>query len=346
MGSPSAALNGLRIARPEPIPRTDYLLRQGVLKLLAVKDSDIRILTLEQCRDAVDKGLHAGGAFSAVIPLTALYYGGFMDIDIADPTRRGQDLFTLSKGHAVAAMAAIYVDLGYFGRQILRNSRSYTSILNGHPGPILPGVHIATGPMGQGFGVAQGFAIAGRVSPRFDSYCMCGDGELQEGPIWEAVMFAAAKKADNLCVMVDRNYGQLDIYSKTVFPMPDLAPVFRSFGWQSVDVDATQHDGVYAALEEFRYGPRNGKPTAIICSTTKSYGSLSDFFNRHKVAASDPLLEQELALQSEQRCDRVAEFGRFYVGLEPREGGPRMQDTLANLARGMHLSLEVRDDAL
>ena len=324
MGSPSAVLNGLRIARPEPIPRTDYLLRQGVLKLLAVKDSDIRILTLEQCRDAVDKGLHAGGAFSAVIPLTALYYGGFMDIDIADPTRRGQDLFTLSKGHAVAAMAAIYADLGYFGREILRNSRSYASILNGHPGPILPGVHIATGPMGQGFGVAQGFAIAGRISPRFDSYCMCGDGELQEGPIWEAVMFAGSKKLDNLCLMVDRNYGQLDIYSKTVFPMPDLAPVFRSFGWQACDVDATQYDGIYAALEEFRYGPRNGKPTAIICNTTKGHGSLSDFFNRHKVAAADSLLEQELALQSEQRRDRVAEFGRFYQGLESVEGGAQI----------------------
>lgn len=343
MGSPSTVLTGRRIARPEPIPRADYLLRRGVLKLLAVKDSDIRILTLEQCRDAVDKGLHAGGAFSAVIPLTALYYGGFLDLDIADPTRRGQDLFTLSKGHAVAAMAAIYADLGYFGREILRNSRSYSSILNGHPGPILPGVHIATGPMGQGFGVAQGLAIAGRISPRFDSYCMSGDGELQEGPIWEAVMFAASKKLDNLCLMVDRNHGQLDIYSKTIFPMPDLAPVFRSFGWQAFDVDATQYDGVYTALEEFRYGPRNGKPTAIICGTTKGHGGLSDFFNRHKVAAADSLLEQELALQSQQRDDRVAEFGRFYLGLESVEGA-RMQDTLANVARGMHLDLEVRSD--
>ncbi len=340
MGSSPTALTGRRSARPEPIPRSGYLLRQGLLKLLAVKDSDIRILTLEQCRDAVDKGLHAGGAFSAVIPLTALYYGGFMDIDIGNPTRRGQDLFTLSKGHAVAAMAAIYADLGYFGREVLRNSRSYASVLNGHPGPILPGVHIATGPMGQGFGVAQGFAIAGRVSPRFDSYCMCGDGELQEGPIWEAVMFAGAKKLDNLCLMVDRNHGQLDIHSKTIFPMPDLAPVFRSFGWQSFDVDATQYDGIYTALEEFRYGPRNGKPTAIICSTTKGYGSLSDFFNRHKVAAGDSLLAQELLLQSRQREDRVAEFGRSYMALESGE----IQDTLANLARGMHLELEARSD--
>src|ERR1039457_5697807 len=98
MGTSSTVVTGRRIARPEPIPRADYLLRQGVLKLLTAKDSDLRILTLEQCRDAADKGLHAGGAFSAVIPLTALYYGGFMDIDINDPTRRGQDLFTLSKG--------------------------------------------------------------------------------------------------------------------------------------------------------------------------------------------------------------------------------------------------------
>jgi transketolase N-terminal domain/subunit/transketolase C-terminal domain/subunit len=344
MPTSSTVLTGRTIARPEPIPRAGYLLRQGVLKLLAVKDSDVRILTLEQCRDAVDKGLHAGGAFSAVIPLTALYYGGFLDIDIADPTRRGQDLFTLSKGHAVAAMAAIYADLGYFGREILRNSRSYSSILNGHPGPILPGVHLATGPMGQGFGVAQGFAIAGRVSPRFDSYCMSGDGELQEGPIWEAVMFAASKKLDNLCLMVDRNHGQLDIYSRTVFPMPDLAPVFRAFGWHAVDVDATQYEGVYTALEEFRYGPRNGKPTAIICSTTKGHGGLSDFFNRHKVAAADSLLDQELALQSHQRRDRVAEFERFYLGLESVEGCGQLRDTLTNLARGMHLVVEAGAD--
>jgi transketolase len=146
--------------------------------------------------------------------------------------------------------------------------------------------------------------------------------------------------------MVDRNYGQLDIYSKTVFPMPDLAPVFRSFGWQACDVDATQYDGIYAALKEFRYGPRNGKPTAIICNTTKGYGGLSDFFNRHKVAAADALLEQELALQSQQRRDRAAEFGRFYQGLEAAESGAELQETLANLARGMHLRLEAGREEL
>jgi hypothetical protein len=93
--------------------------REGILKLLAIKDSDIRLLTLEQCRDAVDKSLHAGGAFSATIPLVTLYYGGFIDVDVADPTRAGQDLFVLSKGHAVAALASIYAS---WGTSIARSS--------------------------------------------------------------------------------------------------------------------------------------------------------------------------------------------------------------------------------
>src|SRR5262245_17952606 len=332
MGTHAATLDRRRMAARSRTANEDYLLRQGILKLLAVKDSDIRILNLEQCRDAVDKGIHAGGAFSATIPLVALYYGGFMDTDVADPTRRGQDMFTLSKGHAVAALASIYCELGYFDRSVLCNSRSYKSILNGHPGPILPGVHLATGPMGQGFGVAQGFAIAGRMSPRFDSYCLAGDGELQEGPIWEAVMFAGAKKLDNLCLMVDRNYGQLDLHTRMIFPMPELEAVFESFGWNAHRVDATQYDGIFSALEEFRYGPRNGKPTAIICHATKGHGALSDFMNRHKVTIADALMEQELALQAEQRRDRVEEYRRFFAAQEGR-----IQETLSGIASGMRL---------
>src|SRR5450631_3969927 len=293
------------IASSEPLRRManrdislhrESLLSHGLLKLLSIKDSDVRILTLEQNRDAADKGLHAGGALSATIPLVALFYGGFLRLDIADPTRRGQDMFTLSKGHAVAALASIYADLGYFDKSILKNSRSYESILNGHPGPILPGVSIATGPMGQGFGVAQGFAIAGKLAPYFDSYCMTGDGELQEGPIWEAVMFAGQKHLDNLCVLVDRNNGQLDISSRMVFPMPRLEAVFESFNWKVYSADATSYEGVYAALEAFRFGPRNGQPTAIICHSTKGHGALSDFMNKHKVVVSNSLVDQEVAL--------------------------------------------------
>ena len=309
MTSPAVTRHARRALRA-PGATHDHLLREGILKLLAIKDSDIRLLTLEQCRDAVDKSLHAGGAFSATIPLVTLYYGGFIDVDVADPTRPGQDLFVLSKGHAVAALASIYAELGYFDRSVLRNSRSFTSILNGHPGPILPGIQIATGPMGQGLAVAQGFAIAGRMSPRFDAYALCGDGEMQEGPIWEAVMFAGQKHLDNLCVMVDRNNGQLDMANRMIFPMPDLEAVFSSFNWEVHSVDATQYNGLYAALEQFRFGPRNGKPTAIICHGTKGHGALSDFLNKHKVTVPDPLLEQEMALQAEQRRDRVERIHR------------------------------------
>jgi transketolase len=318
--------------------REDSLLRQGSLKLLAVKDSDIRLLTLEQARHAVDQGLHAGGAFSATIPLVALFYGGFLDLDIEEPTRRGQDMFTLSKGHAVAALASLYAELGYFDRGHLRNSRSFESILNGHPGPVLPGVHIATGPMGQGMGVAQGFAIAGRTAPRFDSYAMTGDGELQEGPIWESAMFAAAKHLDNFCVLVDRNNGQLDLANRTIFPMPDLRAVFASFGWNAYDVDASDYPGVYTALEQFRFGPRNGKPTAIICHSTKGFGGFSDFFNKHKVTTGENLIVQETDLQKEQRGRRADDFNRLYRTLAGSEDGERLRGLLANTARRMHLS--------
>jgi transketolase len=336
MSRPAGILNRRGAIQP-PAASQEYFLRQGILKLLAIKDSDVRLLSLEQCLYAVDRSLHAGGAFSATIPLVSLYYGGFIDFDVVDPTRRGQDLFVLSKGHAVAALASIYAELGYFDRSVLRGSRSFASILNGHPGPLLPGVHVATGPMGQGLSVAQGFAIAGRTSPRFDSYCLTGDGELQEGPIWEAVMYAGQKHLDNLCVMVDRNNGQLDIANRLVFPMPELERVFASFDWEVHSVDATQYDGVYAALERFRFGPRNGKPTAIICHGMKGHGALSDFLNKHKVTVPEPLLEQELTLQAAQRQSRVDEFDRFHQSLGDMKDGESLQETLLEIAGQMHL---------
>ena len=292
----------------------------------------------------MDNGLHAGGAFSATIPHVALFYRGFMRIDVANPTRLGQDLFTLSKGHAVAALASIYVELGYFDRHVLKNSRSYNSILNGHPGPLLPGIHLATGPMGQGLGVAQGFAIVGRTThPRFDSYCIVGDGELQEGSIWETLLYSGQSHLDNLCVLVDRNNGQLDIHDRMVFPMPDLQPVFEAFGWQVHSVDATQYDGVLVALEHFRFAPRNGKPTAIICNATKGYGSFSDFFNKHKVAASPALVAQEIAMQSDQRRARVDEFLKYLEELDGSVGGQEVHDILLDAAR--ELCLEVARSA-
>jgi transketolase len=334
----NSAIAASRIPAAHPLSDR-HALRQGILKLMEIKDSDIRISIVEQSRDAVDKGLHSGGASSAVIPLIALYYGGFISIDVSDPTRRGQDLFVLSKGHAVAALAAIYADLGYFDRAWLKNSRSYESRLNGHPGPLLPGVHVATGPMGQGLSVAQGFAIAGRTSPHFDSYCMVGDGELQEGTIWEAVMYAGQNHLDNFCVLVDQNNGQLDIANRMVFPMPRLESVFESFNWRVYSADASQYDAVYTALEKFQYEPRNGQPTAIICHSTKGYGSFSDFMNRHKVVMPEKLIAQELALHAEQRRARVEEFTAFYKGLNGHRPPGELEDRLREFAQAMKLDV-------
>jgi transketolase C-terminal domain/subunit len=136
---------------------------------------------------------------------------------------------------------------------------------------------------------------------------------------------------------VDQNNGQLDISSRMVFPMPKLEAVFTAFDWQVHSVDATSYAGVFAALEAFRYGPRNGKPTAILCHTTKGHGALSDFLNKHKVVMTEPLLEQEIALQADLRTRRVEEFEQHYSRLAEHPDGGSLRATLASLAQQMHL---------
>ena len=301
---------------------------KGLSLLLDIKDSDIRILTLEQCREAVDKGIHSGGAFSATIPLVALYYGGMMNYNIRQPTATGQDMFVLSKGHAVATLASIYADLGYFSGEVLLNSRSSASILNGHPGPILPGIHISTGPLGQGIGVAQGFAIRGREDPDYNVFCMTGDGELQEGIAWEAIMYSAHKRLGNFCVLVDKNHGQLDLHDRLVFPMENLAGKFESFGWNVMEIDARSYLPVLEALKRFGEQERDGKPTAIICDTTKGYGAFNPFLNRHKVVIPDSMMEEELSKQQKLRGERVKAFLAFTDQCKGEPGGRETAEEL------------------
>lgn len=291
------------------------LISKAITLLLQIKDSDVRLMNLYQCRYAVDSSIHIGGASSAAIPMVSLFYGGIIDVNAEHPTAAGQDMFVLSKGHAVATLASIYADLGYFDRSVLKNSRSVSSILNGHPGPLLPGVHVATGPMGQGMGVAQGFAIAGQRSPQFDVYAVTGDGELQEGSIWETIMYAGYKRLENLCVLVDNNGGQLDIVNTLHFPYNSLGTSFSSFGWRVLEADATKYHPVYGALRQFKWGERDGRPTAIICKSTKGHGGLSDYMNTHKATISNDIIDQEERLQMQQRAAREKEFFRFFEQL-------------------------------
>ena len=320
-------------------PHTSYLIHRGITHLLAIKDSDIRLMNLYQCRYAVDSSIHIGGASSAIIPMVSLFYGGIIDVNVEQPTAIDQDMFVLSKGHAVATLASIYADLGYFDRSVLKNSRSVSSILNGHPGPLLPGVHVATGPMGQGLGVAQGFAIAGQRSPKFDVYAVTGDGELQEGPIWETVMFAGYKLLENLCVLVDNNGGQLDIVTALHFPYHSLSNSFTSFGWKVIEVDATKYHTVYRALLQFKYGERDGRPTAIICKSTKGFGGLSDFMNTHKATISKDILDQEDRLQMQQRAAREKEFFQFFNQL-PGEDFAVVRNAISKHAEKIYFKIE------
>ena len=115
-------------------------------ELLRIKECDLRLDTLMQCDTSIDRGIHIGGAFSALTSMTALYYGGVMDYNVENPTDTSQDIFLLSKGHAVAALASVYGDVGYIDREKLKNSRGYGALIKGHPGPVIPGVLVATGP--------------------------------------------------------------------------------------------------------------------------------------------------------------------------------------------------------
>jgi len=322
------------------VQKMHYYLWKGEIDLLQIKDSDIRIMILNQARDAVDKGVHIGGAFSAVVPMVALFYGGVIDLDVVNPTRIGQDMFVLSKGHAVATMAAIYADVGYFDRSVLVNSRSRESILNGHPGPILPGVQISTGPLGQGLSVAEGFALVGnKRNPTFDVFCVTGDGELQEGPIWEAVMLSSVKRVDNLCVIVDANCGQLDDTQRLLCPLPNLDGRFASFGWRVFDVDGTQYGPVLDALRAFKYGHRDGRPTVIIARTQKGGGGFSDFMMGHKVTIADEMTAQELALQEQARSDRIGDLSDLLAKLDRSKGGAHVRERLLTMAKDMNLEI-------
>lgn len=317
------------------------LIQKGIQHLLEIKDIDIRLSNLFQCRHAVDQAIHIGGASSAIVPMVSLFYGGIIDINVENPTATDQDQFVLSKGHAVATLASIYADLGYFDKEILKNSRSVTSILNGHPGPLLPGVHVATGPMGQGLGVAQGFAICGQKSPKFDVYAVTGDGELQEGSIWESVMYAGFKKLENLCVLVDNNGGQLDTVQNLHFPYHGLGNSFASFGWRVMEVDATQYHAVHKALLDFKYGKRVGMPTAIICKTTKGHGGLSDYMNNHKSNINSDLLNQESDLLKKKQIQIENDFIKFYNGLLEEEGYEKVVSLISKHAKTMGYGLKI-----
>jgi len=215
---------------------------------------------------------HPGGPLSMADYLTALFFQ-YLNIRPHKPGWEDRDRFVLSNGHASALLYSLMAGRGFFSRAELLTFRSTNSRLVGHPSSVmLPGVEISTGSLGQGLSVAQGMAmglrLGGKAKPTV--YCSCGDGELQEGSIWEAVMSAAHYDLDNLILTVDANNAQIDGFVKDVIGLEPLVDKFKAFGWFTIEADGHDMQSICKSYEFAQL--RTGKPTVIIFRTTMMKG--------------------------------------------------------------------------
>ncbi len=225
------------------------------------------------------KSGHPGGSLSAADIMTVLFFYK-MRHDPRNPDWEGRDIFILSKGHASPVLYAVLAESGYFPVEELWNFRKLTSHLQGHPDRLMtPGVEMSTGSLGQGLSVANGVALAFKLdkSPR-RVYVLLGDGEVQEGQVWEAAMTAAHYKLDNLTAIIDYNRLQIDGPVNEVKRIEPLAEKWRAFGWEVLEIDGHDLRQIIEALD--RADEIKGKPTMIIAHTVKGKGVS---FMEHKV---------------------------------------------------------------
>jgi transketolase len=217
------------------------------------------------------KSGHPGGSLSAADMLTYLYFEE-MNIDPAHPDKADRDRFVLSKGHAAPALYSVLAHRGYFPVEELATLRKTDSRLQGHPDmKHIPGVDMSTGSLGQGISAACGMALSAKLSgDSYRVYAMLGDGELEEGMVWEAAMFAGQKQLDNLVAIVDYNGLQIDGKLSEVCSPEPIPEKFSAFGWYVIVIDAHCFDQVEAALEEAK--TIKGKPTVIIQKSVKGKG--------------------------------------------------------------------------
>ncbi|MBI4335091.1 MAG: transketolase [Candidatus Omnitrophica bacterium] len=237
---------------------------------------------------------HTGGSLSCVDILVALYFYKLRH-DPANPGWDGRDRFILSKGHACPALYAALAHSGYFPKEELMTLRKFGSRLQGHAQRGLPGVEISSGSLGQGLSVSNGIALAARSDGLpVRAYCLMGDGETNEGQIWEAAMTAAHYKLDNLCGIIDLNRLQIDGFCCDVKNMEPMNRKWEAFGWNVIDVDGHNLTDLMGALD--RAETAKGKPTVLICCTTKGKG-VSFIENKvewHGIAPKKEELERAL----------------------------------------------------
>lgn len=214
---------------------------------------------------------HPGGSLSAADIFTYLYFEE-MNINPKDPKKEDRDRLVLSKGHVAPGLYATLAQRGYFPKKDLKTLRHTGSYLQGHPDmKHIPGVDMSSGSLGQGLSAAVGMALAGKMKKKdYRVYAVTGDGEIQEGQIWEAAMFAGARKLDNLVVIVDNNNLQIDgAVSDVCSPYP-IDKKFEAFNFHVINIDGNDFDEIRAALKEAR--ETKGMPTAIIAKTIKGKG--------------------------------------------------------------------------
>ncbi len=214
---------------------------------------------------------HPGGSLSAADILTTLYFGE-MNIDPKNPKDENRDRFVLSKGHAAPVLYSVLARKGYFPVEELNTLRKINSRLQGHPSmKCLPGVDMSTGSLGQGISVSVGMALAGKIDKKdYRVYTLLGDGELEEGQVWEAAMSAAHYELDNLTAFVDFNGLQIDgDITKVMNPSP-IDKKFEAFGWNVLVIDGHDIEEIQEAIEKARN--YKGKPTVIVCKTIKGKG--------------------------------------------------------------------------
>lgn len=217
------------------------------------------------------KSGHPGGSLSATDLITALYFSELKH-DPAHPDDPGRDRFILSKGHGVPAQYAAMAEVGYFGKDQLGTLRKLGSPLQGHPERgRMPGIEASTGSLGQGISIGLGMALAARMDgAAWRTYVLIGDGEANEGQIWEAAMSAAHFKLDNLVVLMDCNGIQLDGFTKDILDMGDVAAKWRSFGWNTIVIDGHDMGQILDAFAKARAA--KGQPAAIVAHTVKGKG--------------------------------------------------------------------------
>ena len=241
------------------------------------------------------KSGHPGGSLSAADIMTYLYFEG-MNVDPQDPKKADRDRFVLSKGHIAPALYSVLANKGYFPKEDLVTLRHTGSYLQGHPDmKHIPGVDMSAGSLGQGISAAVGMALAGKLDGKnYRVYAMCGDGEIEEGQVWEASMFAASRDLDNFTVIVDNNNLQIDGTIEEVCSPYPIDEKFKAFGFNVICIDGHNFDEIEAAFDQAK--ATKGKPTAIIAKTVKGKG-ISFMENQcgwHGKAPNDEEFEQAL----------------------------------------------------